>query len=107
MNIHLMKNETVSIHKKTARLNVSCLTGEIWLTQSGDINDYLLFPRMSISINCKSKVVMFAIEPATLILESHYTKKNGLDCNGMNLFYKITGEFFRGWCLGRRTNGQS
>lgn len=66
MKIHLKKKELVAIERDARGLTVSCLDGAIWLTQNGDLNDHLILPSMSFTVSCKGKVVMVALNSATL-----------------------------------------
>ena len=89
MKIHLKKKELVAIERDARGLTVSCLDGAIWLTQNGDLNDHLILPGMSFTVSCKGKVVMVALNSATLMFSS-VTQNNGMACKGKDLFYKIT-----------------
>jgi hypothetical protein len=89
MKIHLKKKELLAIEKKAKGMTVDCLDGEIWLTQSGVINDHLILPGKSFTVSCKGKIVLVALNATTLTL-SPVTQSNGMACNGKDLFYKIT-----------------
>ena len=106
MKIHLKKKELVAIEKNAKGMTVSCLDGEIWLTQSGDINDHLILPGKSFTVSCKGKIVLVALNAVTLMLSS-VTKNNGMACNGKDLLYKITEAIPKNRWLRRCTIGQS
>ena len=106
MKIHLNKKELVAIERDARGLIVSCLDGEIWITQSGDLNDHLILPGMSFTVSCKGKVVMVAQNSATLMFNS-VTQNNSMDCKGKDLFYKITETIPKNRWMWRCTIGQS
>ena len=106
MKIHLKKKELVAIEKNAKGMTVSCLDGEIWLTQSGDINDHLILPGKSFTVSCKGKIVLIALNSATLMFDSVY-QNNSMACNGKALFYKITEAIPKNRWLRRCTIGQS
>ena len=106
MKIHLKKKELVGIEKNAKGMTVSCLDGEIWLTQSGDINDHLILPGKSFTVSCKGKIVLVALNSATLMLSS-VTQNKGMACNGKDLLYKITEAIPKNRWLRRCTIGQS
>jgi|GEM_PF-2327953 len=106
MKIHLKKKELVAIEKNAKGMTVSCLDGEIWLTQSGDINDHLILPGKSFTVSCKGKIVLVALNSATLMLSS-VTQNKGMACNGKDLLYKITEAIPKNRWLRRCTIGQS
>jgi len=106
MKIHLKKKELVAIEKNAKGMTVSCLDGEIWLTQSGDINDHLILPGKSFTVSCKGKIVLVALNSATLMLIS-VTQNKGMACNGKDLLYKITEAIPKNRWLRRCTIGQS
>ena len=89
MKTHLKKKELVAIERDARGLTVSCLDGAVWLTQNGDLNDHLILPGMSFTVSCKGKVVMVALNAATLMFNS-VNQNSGMACNGKALFYKIT-----------------
>ena len=106
MKIHLKKEELVAIEKNAKGVTVSCLDGEIWLTQSGDINDHLILPGKSFTVSYKGKIVLVALNAATLMLNS-VTQNKGMACNGKDFFYKITEAIPQNRWLRRCTIGQS
>ena len=106
MKIHLNKKELVAIERDARGLIVSCLDGEIWITQSGDLNDHLILPGMSFTVSCKGKVVMVALNSATLMFNS-VTQNNDMACNGKDLFYKIIEAIPKNRWLWRCSIGQS
>ena len=106
MKIHLKRKELVAIVRDTRGLTVSCMDGEIWLTQSGDLNDHLILPGMSFTVSCKGKVVMIALNSATLMFNS-VNQNNGMTCNGKALFYKITEAIPKNRWMWRCLIGQS
>ena len=106
MKIHLKKKELVAIEKNAKGMTVSCLDGEIWLTQSGDINDHLILPGKSFTVSCKGKIVLVALNSATLMLSS-VTQNKGMACNGKDLLYKITEAIPKNRWLRRCIIGQS
>ncbi len=106
MKIHLKKKELLAIEKNAKGVTVYCLDGEIWLTQSGDLNDHLILPGMSFTVSCKGKVVMVALNSSTLTL-SPITQNNSMDCKGKDLFYKITETIPKNRWMWRCTIGQS
>ena len=105
MEINLDKNELLSFDKNSKGLIVYCLEGQIWLTQTGDINDHLLSQGKSFTVKNKGKVVLFALDPSTLMLGSD-SKANRIACKRMNLFDRITSAIFRHRWLWRRSIGQ-
>ena len=106
MKIHLKKKELVAIERDARGLTVSCLDGEIWLTQSGDLNDHLILPGMSFTVSCKGKVVMIALNSATLMFDS-VTQNNGMACKGKDLFCKIQEAIPKNRWMWRCTIGKS
>ncbi len=106
MKIHLKKKELLAIEKNAKGMTVYCLDGEIWLTQSGDINDHLILPGKSFTVSCKGKIVLVALNSATLMLSS-VTQNKGMACNGKDLLYKITEAIPKNRWLRRCTIGQS
>ena len=85
MKIHLKKKELLAIEKNAKGMTVYCLDGEIWLTRSGDLNDHLILPGKSFTASCKGKIVLVALNSATLTLNplalsysilSHKTREN-------------------------------
>lgn len=106
MNIHLKKKELVVIEKNVKGMIVSCLDGEFWLTQSGDIYDHLILPGKSYTVSCKGKIVLVALNAGNLMLSS-VTQNNSMACNGKDLFCKITETIHKNRWLRRCTIGQS
>ena len=106
MKIHLKKKELVAIERDARVLTVSYLDRAIWLTQNGDLNDHLILPGMSFTVSCKGKVVMVALNSATLMFNS-VTQNNGMACKGKDLFCKITEAIPKNRWMWRCTIGQS
>jgi hypothetical protein len=106
MKTHLKKKELLAIEKNVKGMTVYCLDGEIWLTQSGDLNDHLILPGKSFTVSCKGKIVLVALSFTTLTL-SPVTQSNGMACKGKDLFYKITEAIPKNRWLWRSTIGQS
>jgi hypothetical protein len=106
MKIHLKKKEQVAIKRDARGVTVYCLDGAVWLTQNGDLNDHLILSGMGFTVSCKGKVVMLALNSATLMFNS-ITQNKGMACKGKDLFCKIIEaipKFRRMW---RCTIGQS
>ena len=106
MKIHLKKKELVAIERDARGLTIFCFDGEIWLTQSGDLNDHLILPGMSFTVSCKGKIVMIALNSATLMFDS-VTQNNGMACKSKDLFCKITEAIPKNRWMWRCTIGQS
>ena len=106
MKIHLKKKELVAIERDARGVTVSCLDGAVWLTQNGDLNDHLILSGMGFTVSCKGKVVMLALNSATLMLNS-IIQNNGMACKGKDLFCKIIEAIPKNRSMWRCTIGQS
>ena len=106
MKIHLKKKELVAIERDARGVTVSCLDGAVWLTQKGDLNDHLILSGMSFTVSCKGKVVMLALNSATLMFNP-VTQNNGMACKGKDIFCKITEAIPKNRWMWRCIIGQS
>ena len=106
MKIHLNKKDLVAIERGARGLTVSCLDGAVWLTQKGDLNDHLILSGMSFTVSCKGKVVMLALNSATLMF-NQVTQNSGMPCKGKDFFCEITKAIPMNRWMWRCTIGQS
>ena len=51
-----------------APLTLRCLSGELWLTRDGDIEDYILGPGQSFSVQHGDRAAVQALKPSRLHL---------------------------------------
>lgn len=66
MELVLTKNDILTLDGDQSGLQLRCGTGRLWLTQSGDSRDYLLGPGQIHTIGRRGRVVIWALEAATL-----------------------------------------
>jgi hypothetical protein len=66
MDIVLNYGEIVCIDGDARNLTVSCQVGKLWVTQSGDPNDYMLSPGENFIITRKGKIAVTAFDDARL-----------------------------------------
>ena len=72
MDIRLRKNETMSVKGDSRQLAISCHTGEFWLTQQGDPNDYLIEAGQKFTVNRKGKIVIVALSSTSLMFDKAF-----------------------------------
>ena len=66
MDIVLNHGEIVSIDGDARNLTVSCQVGKLWVTQTGDPNDYVVTPGENFIITRKGKIAVTALADARL-----------------------------------------
>lgn len=106
MEIRLGKNEVMTFGGDARQLSVSCHRGELWLTQQGDSNDYLIQPGQHFTVNRKGRVVMLALSPSELRLDSERCKRGKAPKNRGALFQYGKLHFNKRW-IWRGLIGQS
>lgn len=68
MDILLKKSEVIDLDKISENVALKCLTGQIWVTCQGDLQDYLLKPGEEYRISKLGKVVVCALTEASLCI---------------------------------------
>ena len=86
MEIRLRENETMSIEVNSRQLFLSCHLGNLRLTQQGDPDDHSVEMGQDLTINRKGKIVIVALSPTSLTLDSTLRRSS-------KLFEKIDGLF--------------
>jgi len=66
MEIMLNTGEIVCIDGDARNLTISCQSGKLWVTQSGDLNDYLVSPGENFVISRKGRIAVTALGVARL-----------------------------------------
>jgi len=64
MDIILKNGEIVCIDGDARNLGVTCRSGQLWVTQPGDPNDYMVTPGENFIITRKGKIAVTALDDA-------------------------------------------
>ena len=64
LNIKLQRRDLHSVGTKNQEMTIVCEEGILWLTQSNDLNDYMLKPGDSLVIKERSRVLIEAMSEA-------------------------------------------
>ncbi len=68
--LHLDKNDIFQIKKTRPGMELSCEKGILWVTQSGDIRDYLLAPGQNLVIKNQGSVLIEALREVEFKISS-------------------------------------
>lgn len=66
LEIVLEENETWSFEVGGPRVEIVCLSGEVWVTLEGDPEDHVLAAGATLSTGRKGRLAMMALRPARL-----------------------------------------
>ncbi len=69
MDIVLKNGEIVCIDGDARNLSIACQAGTLWITQTGDMNDYIIASGADFKINRKGKIAVTALDDARV----HFT----------------------------------
>ncbi len=87
MELILQKNEILDLGNKPLGLNITCLEGCFWLTQTGDNQDYILVDGQKFTNRRNGQLYGTALEKCRLTLIYAESKKRPpimewLNCHG-------------------------
>jgi len=64
--VHLKKKEFTSRKNRGEEMHLKCLSGIVWITQPGDLEDYILNANESLKIDRKGMAVVQAMSEAVV-----------------------------------------
>ncbi len=69
----LADNEATSLGRPGSGLEVACIAGLVWVTQSGDLEDHVLGPSEAIRLAGRGHVAMMALAPSRVLVTTTRT----------------------------------
>ncbi|MBN1536404.1 MAG: DUF2917 domain-containing protein [Anaerolineales bacterium] len=65
-SVHLKNKEITSLKIQGERIHLKCLSGIVWITQTGDPEDHVLQANESLDISKKGEAVLQALPEAVI-----------------------------------------